>query len=297
MHPDNVDPYLSGSALYGDDFDAAAIERWFSEESEGYASLGAADRTNYRYVYHALNKFHGYSHLPEKPFRHVLGLGSAWGEELLPLVGRAGRATIIDPSLSFADARIDGIPVEYRRPNVNGQIALEDETVDLAVSFGVLHHIPNVSTVIREMQRVLKPAGHVLLREPTHSMGDWRQPRRGLTKNERGIPLEVFRSILRDSGLTVLRETRCMFSLTPRLERLIGRPVWTVPWVVKADAWLCRFPWWSGRYHAESVWQKLRPIGVAYVLEKPATPVACSPTQGQVYPGGAGSSAPSTRRA
>ena len=271
MLPDNLDPYLSGSALYGDDFDAAAIERWFSEESEGYASLGAADRMNYRYVYHALNKFHGYSHLPEKPFRHVLGLGSAWGEELLPLVGRAGRATIIDPSLSFADARIDGIPVEYRRPNINGQIDLEEETIDLAVSFGVLHHIPNVTFVIGEIARVLRPGGYFLLREPVVSMGDWRHPRPGLTRNERGIPLHILRTALADSGLVARREALVDFApMTRTFGKFVRSDVFNSLALTRVDALVCWLMRWRLRYHADWALQKFRPTSAFFVCQKQA---------------------------
>lgn len=266
---------LTGQTLYGDDFSQAEIDTWFADEREGYFNLYFRDApagagADAEYTYSSLAEQHGFRWLQQRRYQHALGIGSANGAELRPVLDRSARITILEPSDGFAATTIDGKPVNYVKPQPSGLMPFDDATFDLVVCFSVLHHIPNVSTVIGEIQRVLKPGGHVLLREPTHSMGDWRQPRRGLTKNERGIPIEVFRSILLRSGLRVLRETRCIFSLTSRLEPLIGRPVWTVPVIVRADAWLCSLPLWSKKYHADTLWQRFRPTSVAYVLEKPA---------------------------
>ena len=40
---DDIEEYLSGRTLYGDDFTPAQIRDWFADEQEGYATLGAAD--------------------------------------------------------------------------------------------------------------------------------------------------------------------------------------------------------------------------------------------------------------
>ncbi|MEN9416826.1 MAG: hypothetical protein RI988_446 [Pseudomonadota bacterium] len=71
------------------------------------------------------------------------------------------------------------------------------------------------------------------------------------------------------AGFKVLRETRCNLAVMSRLSPLLGRPVWSVAWAVRLDAWLCRLPVWSRRYHATRPWHKLRPVVAAYVLEKP----------------------------
>ena len=39
-------------------------------------------------------------------------------------------------------------------------------------------------------------------------------------------------------------------------------------WVVKLDEFLCSLPVWFRGYHPRHVWQKLRPMAVAYVLTK-----------------------------
>ena len=53
MSQADISRYLSGDALYGDDFNAEQIAAWFESEAEGYADLGARDAANYRYEYHA----------------------------------------------------------------------------------------------------------------------------------------------------------------------------------------------------------------------------------------------------
>ncbi len=267
-----MDACLRGEALHGDDLSPDEMALWLEEEEEGYSSLGAADRASYQYVYHALNQFHGYAHLPNICVKHVLGLGSAWGDELLPLVGHAQRATILDPSLTFADTRIAGLPVSYRRPSISGHIDLNDSSVDLVVCFGVLNHIPNVSFVISEISRVLCQGGHFLLREPIVSMGDWRHARPGLTKNERGIPLSILRKQLAEAGLEIQREALVDF---PPLKRILARwgrsDVFNSLALVKIDALVCRFVRWNLRYHAVWPWQKFRPTSAFFVCSKPGT--------------------------
>jgi SAM-dependent methyltransferase len=267
---------FAGLTLYRDDFSPGEIEQWFADEKEGYYDLyyrdvGADQQSRGEYEYAGLAAHHGFCWLPHRVYAHALGIGSATGAEFRPVLDRSALVTVLEPSDGFEATEIDGTPVNYVKPQASGVMPFDDASFDLIVCFSVLHHIPNVSTVIREMHRVLKPGGSVLLREPTHSMGDWRQPRRGLTKHERGIPLSLFRHIITSAGFRVVKETRCMFSLTSRLQWLIRRRIWNLGWVVRADAWLCRLPVWPDRYHSDTAVGKLRPTSVAFVLAKSPT--------------------------
>lgn len=264
---------LSGQALYGDDFSAEEIALWFEDEREGYFDLygnsAPAEENQPAYTYAELAEAHGFRWLPEQKFPSVLGIGSADGTELIPLLPKSERITVLEPSDGFMATEIGGKPVTYVKPLSTGVMPFEADSFDLIVCFNVLHHIPNVSKVIREMFRVARPGGYVLLREPTHSMGDWRHPRRGLTKRERGISHTIFRRIIADAGFEVVRETRCAFSLTSRLAWFTSRPVWTYRWIVQLDKLICRLPVWPRNYHATRFWHKIRPIAVAYVVRKP----------------------------
>lgn len=269
-----IEQALLGEILYGDDFSAFEISKWFEDERDGYFNLYYSDNNSNgtqspTYEYAELAEQHCFKWLPNREFESALGIGSAHGAELKPILTRSKSVTVLEPSDGFVSTSIDGKPITYVKPNPSGLMPFASESFDIAVCFSVLHHIPNVSTIVREIFRVLKPGGYALLREPTHSMGDWRHPRRGLTKRERGIPLKIFREIISKSGFVTVKETPCMFSLMSRLSRLIGgRTVWTSKAVVKFDRILCGLPFWPQKYGAAQTWHKIRPTSVSFVLKK-----------------------------
>jgi SAM-dependent methyltransferase len=256
--------YSDGTRLIGDDFSPDQIEEWFSDEREGYYSL-SADRKPDSYGYHALNWRHGFRHLPDITFQHVLGIGSAFGDELSPILNRANKITILEPSDGFVNPRFD-----YVKPNPSGLMPFTSSSFDLITCFAVLHHIPNVTTVIGELARCLTKGGLLLLREPTHSMGNWDNPRRGLTRRERGIPLAIMHQRLQAVGLRVVSERRCMFALTSRVHPLLtgNRALYNTPWVVTMDDIVANLPVWRDRYHASNWFQRLRPWAVFMVITK-----------------------------
>ena len=261
----SFETFSDGKTLYGDDFSPEDIEAWFRDEQEAYYQLPEEHRPGL-YSYHALNFRHGFRHLPLRPFEHVLGLGAGYGDELQPVLGRAKKVTILEPSDTLSDPRF-----EYVKPSSSGRMPFANNAFDLVTCFGVLHHIPNVSTVMHELARCTKPGGWLLIREPIHSMGNWDRPRRGLTSRERGIPLPIIRQMVQAAGLHVVRERRCAFSLTARLHPLLpkGQFVYNTPWLTTFDDYLCNLPIWSERYHATNLVERLRPWSVFLVLKKP----------------------------
>jgi len=265
----SIDKYLSGALLIGDDYGPEELARWYAEEKEGYAELGARDAQVYEYHYHAWNQHHAFRHLPSRTFDRVLGFGSAYGDELMPLLARVGAVTIVDPSDSFVHAHLQGVPVGYVRPKPDGILPFPDASFDLITCFGVLHHIPNVSFVVRELGRVLAKDGFIALREPIVSLGDWRYPRRGLTKRERGIPSVFLEAALQRARLRVVRKSLCDFPLVPRLGRpFFAHGVFNSHAATVIDAWLARAFAWNQRYHARTVIEKIRPTAVFIVAMK-----------------------------
>lgn len=263
---------LRGEALYGDDFSTDEIASWFEDEREGYFDLygsaePVAETSSYQFA--ALAMEHGFSRLPDRDYLSILGIGSADGAELIPILAKTKSITILEPSDAYISTELGGKPLRYVKPVASGTIPFPNDSVDLIVCFHALHHIPNVSTVIREMFRVLKPDGYVLLREPTHSMGDWRYPRRGLTKRERGIPRQIFHKIIVDAGFDVRYEAMCTFSLLSHVPAFKGHHILGNKWGVKLDGMICRLPVWPRYYHATRSWQKIRPVCTAFVLRKP----------------------------
>ena len=117
-----LDDYLSGAKLYGDDFDLPRIKRWYDEETEGY-SLLVRRNADYRYVYHSLDHHYGYRHTALHSSSSALGIGSAFGDELLPVTDRLTDVVILEPSKWLA-AHTRIAKATYVTPNVTGEIAL-----------------------------------------------------------------------------------------------------------------------------------------------------------------------------
>ncbi|PTQ99703.1 methyltransferase family protein [Mucilaginibacter yixingensis] len=266
-----IEACLNGSCIYGDDFTPQQIQHWYDAEREAYADLGSKDASTYRYTYHALNCMYGYRYLGGQRFKNVLGLGAAWGHEFHPIIDRIDSLYIIEPSGNLRSAQIGTLKPVYSAPAVSGKIDYPDGYFDLVTCFGTLHHIPNVSFVLAELCRVTKPGGFILLREPVVSMGDWRQPRAGLTPNERGIPLSLFRNMISDLNLKVLNEGLC-FTMTAFVQRAWGRvfklPIYTFKVYLQADRLLSKLSAWNLQYHATRRLKRIAPHSVYYVLRK-----------------------------
>jgi hypothetical protein len=259
--------YFSGERLWGDDMSPTEILEWYRDEENSYLNMQESSRVAYVYSYHALNQLHGYRHLPDDAFTSVMSLGGAYAEELRPIASRTGRIVIVE-SAAYSITELCGTPVEYRKSQPSGTIPAANAEFELITCLGALHHIPNVSTVIRELCRVLAPNGWMLLREPIVSMGDWRQPRQGLTRRERGIPHAYLRATLEEAGLTVLRAHFCVFPLTVRLGRLVDVQTFNSSLLTRLDAMLSSLIPWQPNYHPTAWWQRIQPSSAFYVLTK-----------------------------
>ena len=268
--PEYLASCYRGERLYGDDFSPEQIRQWFLDEENAHFRLGSGDRTRYEYRYHALNKRHGYCLLPNRRFERALAFGGGYGEELLPVLDRVGSLVIVEPAEDyFNTTELKGVPVSYVKPVPEGTLPFADGSFDLITCFGVLHHIPNVSAILREIGRLLAPGGHFLFREPVYSMGDWMRPRNGLTPHERGIPAQLLKQYLQDSGLQVVCLKKCMFALTWKLELLLRRSPFNYDWVAAIDEAVCKLPFLPAEYHATSRLKKLRAGFVHGVVTKP----------------------------
>lgn len=268
MGNENIDPYLTGKRLYGDDLTGDALQQWFKDEERSYFEMSQTGSASHEYGYHALNDIHGFGWLPERRFRHLLGVGGAAGAEFHPVLDRVHRITVLEPADGFAQDSIRGVPTQYVKPVISGDLPFQNGSFDLVTCFGALHHIPNVSKVVGELARCTESGGYMLVREPIVSMGDWRQARRGLTRHERGIPVKLFRDIVQNSGFDIVREARCMFPLIPRLGRFLGRPAYSSRLLTRIDQTLSSLTRWNELYHRRRLWEKLAPVSVFFVLRR-----------------------------
>lgn len=263
--------YLNGQRLYGDDMSPSEIAQWYEAEKEGYANLASSKKEKEDYGYHLLNMKYAFSHLPkDKRFRHVLGFGSAFGQEFEPLLDRIDSITIIEPSDIYSDHERNGVPIRYIKPNVSGVIDMPDASFDLVVCFGVLHHIPNVSFVMQEIHRVMEPGALFVTREPIVSMGDWTKPRHGLTKNERGLPLQWFSRKIEQVGFEVVAKNVCMFApLMTVYGKLTGKNPIRSKAFLQVDRIVSSIFQHYQPYHSKNALQKCRCGSCYFVLSKP----------------------------
>jgi 2-polyprenyl-3-methyl-5-hydroxy-6-metoxy-1,4-benzoquinol methylase len=263
QNDDFMTKYLSGRFLYGDDFSQEEIIKWYEHEQEAYANLYGIVRGEYNY--HKLNVLYGYRHIKIKTFNHVLGFGSSWGYEFLPIIARIKNLTILDSSTQTVSLRLGNIVPTYKKTNISGKIDFPDNTFDLITCFGVLHHIPNVTFVLGELMRVIKPGGYLLIREPVISMGDWRYKRPGLTINERGIPKDYISNIIRNLNLEVVRKEYCLCTM---FTKFLNKNLYNNKFLLQLDKILSAWLSFNIHYHATNKWQRLQPDSVFYVLRK-----------------------------
>ncbi len=268
-----MEEYFSGKKIYGDNFSLDEIEKWFEQEKEGYANLGSNDFENYFYGYHNLNKIHAFNHLKKvQKFENVLGFGAAWGHEFIPIIDRIENMHILEPSDQLVSKEIYGKKPIYKHPSISGKIDFSDNYFDLITSFGVLHHIPNITFVISEILRVLKPGGYFIMREPITSMGDWTKQRaNGLTKNERGIPVEPFEKLISNLNFQIVSQSYC-FTMITFMQKYLGKltkhPIYYYNFYIKFDKILSNILKFNRTYHATKKLQRVAPQLKVWVLKK-----------------------------
>ncbi len=258
-----ISDYLSGSKLFGDDASPGEIEQWYRDEEHAYWQLAAGSNTEcYSYAYDQLNQAHAFRYLRHNHFPTALAFGCASGADVAPLAPQVDRFIAIEPARHFWSGRIGEKPTEWVAPDQSGTINLSDDSVDLIVCLGVLHHIPNVSYVMAEFARVLAPSGYLVLREPTISMGDWRVPRPGLTKRERGIPLAILLRILLNHSFRVLRKRHCLFPAVMWTTKVGCRRPYNNPVLTAVDTLLSHAFSWNKTYHRDHPLKKLGPTSI-----------------------------------
>jgi SAM-dependent methyltransferase len=271
----NKNRYLSGEVLFGDDFSKEEIIKWYDEEKEGYASLPSTELDLLKkgvYLYENLNRLHAFEHLPENIFfNQALGIGSATGEEFLPIIDRIENITILEPSDNLIQASKINKQIQYVKPNKLGEMPFENNSFDLVTCFGVLHHIANVSFVFSEIHRVLRPGGIFIFREPIISMGDWRNHRVNLTKNERGLPVSFIDQKIQENNFEVLNESYCITGtsfLSKFLRPFLNYPLVYYRLYLKLDKAISGLLKNKVKYHTENKFRRVYPSAKYFIIKK-----------------------------
>lgn len=261
--------YLSGEKLYGNDFDADQLRAWYAAEEYGYYQLyrGEAELAETTFPYRAVNRADG-APLRGRHYPVCLVLGCAEGDDLTALELDLGRIIAIEPADQCWADNVGGVPAEFRKPTLDGTIDLPDGSVDLVVCLSVLHHVANVEHVVRELGRVLKSGGSMLVREPISSMGDFRGPRPGLTRFERGIPAAMMRRFIESAGLKVTRQVYRNTPGMPEVAGKLGVLAFNTPLLVMLDRAISAVSRFNDRYWREAKLAKLAPRWVTFIARK-----------------------------
>ena len=268
MDKKNKNIYLTGEKLYGDDFTEEEILQWYEQEKEGYADIYGETWENREYEYRNITNKYAYKYLKDiKRFDNVLGFGASWGYELYDIIDKVNNLVIIDPSLKTRSSKIGDVIPLVVIPSHTGIIPFEDNKFDLITCFGTLHHIPNVTFLMKELHRVLKPGGIICIREPIKSMGDWNYRRKGATACERGIPINIFDKIIANLGYSIINRS-CCYTCRGFFQRTFGYKFSISKSYHQLDKYLSTMLERNIYYHPTSFWEKLCPSIVFYVLKK-----------------------------
>jgi SAM-dependent methyltransferase len=145
----------------------------------------------------------------------IVDLGCGRGEDLLLLAGRhpkASRLVGVDASEASLAAAAEGTAsdprLSFQRAPLDGRLPFDDASVDLAYSHNLLECLPDPDAFAREVARVLRPGGQVVV-----AHWDW------------------------DSQLFDGSDK-------PLVRRLVGAFAdWQQAWMAHADGWMGRRLW------------------------------------------------------
>lgn len=149
-----------------DEVDRAAAAGQFA----GYLDRVAVELARSKAALHDL--------LAVRPGDAVLDVGCGTGVDALALaawVGPTGRVTGLDNSQVLVDAARaaaadrPGLPVEFGVGDAH-RLPLGDDTVDAARCERVMMHLADPDQAVRELVRVTRPGGRVLVADPDHGM-------------------------------------------------------------------------------------------------------------------------------
>lgn len=156
-------------------------------------------------------------------FEHVLdvGCGTGLAFDLLEARFSPGRITAVDvdPAVMAAARQAAAecdCPVEVLEANVE-KLGLPDESIDLVFCHQTLHHVVDQPGTFRELHRVLRPAGLLLLAESCRSF-TLSLLVRALFHHEESTQrtAQEYRQLARDAGFAIEAEQ-------------LSRPFWSKP--------------------------------------------------------------------
>jgi SAM-dependent methyltransferase len=260
--------FYSGKKLFGDDFNAEEIREWYGlEENACYEVYDQGRRRMPNNDWLHWQCGYRWALAGRNGLGKVLGLGSGNGEEFRPVRKFIEHLYIVESAEGYFH---NDAATTYAKAGAGGVLDFPENFFDAAVNVAVLHHIPNVSRVLGELFRVLKPGGFCLVKEPITTLGPWHCQRKdGLTPCERGFPRELLDEMSRRAGFEIVRKTYFEFPPLRHLRDGCGIDTYNSKFWTGLDRLCCKLTDWNYHYHRVNWFQKLAPSYVFLVLRKP----------------------------
>ncbi len=159
--------------------DEQAIQEFWNAHPCGEGMVGALDTTfrgDYERFFEEYDawKYALESHIPaclddaNVCGKRVLEIGTGEGAEAEQLIRRGARWTGVDLTRESVDRvrtrlTLRGLQFDDLRQASVLDLPFEDDTFDVVFSHGVLHHVPDIDRGQREIHRVLKPGGELIV--------------------------------------------------------------------------------------------------------------------------------------
>ena len=210
-----------------------------------YDAFSASYNRRRTYGYHALLDDIESHAIPLRPSDHILEAGCGTGLVMHRLRGR-GATRVVGVDLSggmLAHARQQGCVVAQGSVTA---LPFRDATFDVAYSFKVLAHIPDIRAAIGEMARVVRPGGTVVVElYNRHSLRGLRWRLKSVLGGERTASHQRETELF--TRYDTLAEAAAYLPATTRLEAVYGAIVVTpaavvfrVPGVAHVLGWIER---------------------------------------------------------
>jgi len=100
----------------------------------------------------------------------ILDIGCGTGNALRQLAGkhpaRLAGMDISPKAIAVAANKLSGLDADLRAGDAEAGLPWPEETFDVVTMTATIHHFPHPEKVVREVFRVLKPAGRLIVAEP-----------------------------------------------------------------------------------------------------------------------------------
>lgn len=168
---------------------------------------------------------------PEGKIDWAVDLGCGAGEFSQTIKRLVKNLTCVDFSAKYVD-RLNRIGLKAIQANLNQPLKIKSSQFDLAVSLEVIEHLTNHELFLREIHRILKPNGWLIISTPNIAWWGYRlfallgKPPKKEGYHLRFFTHHSFTKLLNQSGFTIIKSSS--FSTLPLINRYLSRRIYPI---------------------------------------------------------------------